>query len=193
MANKIKYGLSEVHVAFATDSGWDTPVAIPGAVNLSVEPQGSDNPFYADNDIYFNQKASTGYSGTLEMALLPDSVKAQMFGDYVDSSGKYVENAQGVPKSFALMFQVEGDESARRTVYYDVTASRSNDENSTTEDTITPGTETIDVTIKNHEFTIGTGSSAVKIKVPRTVCHAEDSEYATFFSAVVPPASAPSA
>lgn len=193
MANKIKYGLSEVHVAFATENGWGTPAAIKGAVNLSVEPQGSDNPFYADNDIYFNQKASTGYSGTLEVALLPDAIKAEMFGDYIDSNGKYVENAQGVPKKFALMFQVEGDESARRTVYYDVTASRPNDDNATAEDTITPGTETIDITITNHEFSIGQGSSAVTVKVPRTVCHTGDAEYTTFFDAVVLPASAPTA
>ena len=63
MANKIKYGLRSVYYAKATPATngsltYATPVAIPGAVNLSMEPQGETSPFYADNIVYYTIKSS---------------------------------------------------------------------------------------------------------------------------------------
>ena len=58
MANKIKYGIKSVYYAVATQGTggaltYATPVAIPGAVSLSLEAQGDTNTFYADNIAYF--------------------------------------------------------------------------------------------------------------------------------------------
>ena len=49
MANKVKFGLSNCVMApIKSDGTYDTPIAVPGAVNLSLEPQGDTNDFYAD-------------------------------------------------------------------------------------------------------------------------------------------------
>ena len=49
--NKVKFGLKNVHYAVRTSGGAGTVKSVPGAVNLSLSPQGDTNKFYADNRI----------------------------------------------------------------------------------------------------------------------------------------------
>lgn len=149
--NKIKYGLSNVHYAIATiaDNGsatYDTPVAWPGAVNLILDPEGSSEPFYADNIVYFMSTANSGYTGSFESALIPDSFRTDVLGEIKDKQGVFLENADALTKHFALLFQFEGDETQTRHVLYNCTASRAAAGSETKQDTITPVTETIDLT-----------------------------------------------
>ena len=134
-------------VVAAGTVGWGTPVAIPGAVNLTMNPEGGETAFYADNRKYYSRFTNNGYSGTLEMALVPDDVLAEMLGWEVDDKGMLVEVADGQPKEFALLGQVLGDERNRRFVYYNCIASRPADNAATTTDTATPTTETLNITI----------------------------------------------
>ena len=62
MANKVKFGLSHVHVLFIESYDAESKTytydsegirPIPGAVNLSLDPQGDSTDFYADNISYF--------------------------------------------------------------------------------------------------------------------------------------------
>lgn len=187
MANKIKYGLRKVHVAFLANGAYETPIHVPGAVNMTLDPEGSESPFHADDSIYYSQKKNNGYSGSLEMALFPDAVKARMLGDYIDSAGNYVEDAEGTPCPFALLFEVQGDEKARRTAFYEVTASRPSENAQTVEDDITPQTETADITAVPHTF------GTIDKKVPKLTCHQGETDYENFFEAVVEPKAAPAA
>lgn len=147
MANKVKFGLEQVHIAFKNADGYETPQAIPGAVNLAMNPEGGETAFYADNRKYYSRFTNNGYSGTLEMALVPQDILAEMLGWEVDDKGMLVEVADGQPKEFALLGQVLGDERNRRFVYYSCVASRPADNAATTTDTATPSTETLNITI----------------------------------------------
>lgn len=183
MSNKVRYGLTNVHIAFLDDEdAYETPVRVYGAVGLTMEPAGEETKFAADNDgNYFNRKKRNGYTGSLETALFPDAIKARMLGDRIDANGNYVEDADGTPRDFALLGQVEGDDANRRFVYYQCTASRPSNAASTAGDTITPDTETCDLVAVNRYFEDTTTLT------PRLVCNEGDTDYDGFFTAVVAP------
>jgi len=148
MANKIKYGLSKVYYAKATidtstgTATYATPVALPGAVSLSMDPSGESNKFYADNVAYATFAANAGYEGELEIALISDDFRKDILGEVVDSDIQ-VEKASASAQPFALLFQFEGDQDATRHVFYNVTAARPNVGSKTTEESVEVQTETL--------------------------------------------------
>lgn len=153
MANKVKFGLSEVHIAPITavsSAGvytYGTVFAIPGAVNITLDRAGDETDFYADNVKYFNESANQGYTGSLEMALFNEDFKTKILNEIVDDNGALIEDASLGTTGFALGFQINGDQENRRFWYYNVTATRPNNEASTIESSKTPQTETIDITV----------------------------------------------
>lgn len=151
MANKIKYGLKNVHYAIATiaadnSATYGNPKAFPGAVSLSLEPQGENTPFYADNIAYYITAANNGYQGDLEMALITDDFMKDVLGVVTDTNNVIIEDVNAQAVHFALMFQFEGDEKATRHVIYNCTATRPNASGSTKTETIEPQTETVTIT-----------------------------------------------
>lgn len=147
--NKVKFGLSNVHVAFMTDEQAGTYgefIAIPGAVSLTADPEGSESKFYADNIPYFTITSNGGYTGSLEVALFPDAVLQQALGMTVDTNGMVVELADGKQKPFALAAEFDGDAHARRVIYYNCKLARPSADNSTTEDSVSVATESADWT-----------------------------------------------
>ena len=148
--NKIKYNLKNVHVAKLTksDAGeytYGTPKSLPGAVSLSLDSEGEASPFYADGVVYFRSVTNNGYSGDLEIALIPDWFREEILSETKDSNGVLIETSNNVsPVYFALLFEFDGDQRAIRHVLYNCTvSSRPTVESSTKEDTIEPGTETL--------------------------------------------------
>lgn len=179
---KVKFGLSNVHIAKLNrgedgEITYGTPFKVPGAVNLSLDAEGDNEPFYADNIKYYESYANNGYSGDLEIAKIPDEFYEQILGQTIDSAGGLVENINDVISPFALMYQIEGDDTGTRFCYYNTTASRPSTEASTTEDTITPNTDTLSITTSARET-----DGAVRYKLPLTATN--KTQYNAFFTAV---------
>ena len=184
MWNKVKYNLKNVHAAKLTkgDDGnftYDTPQAIPGAVSISLEAEGDSSPFYADGIVYFRSTANNGYSGDLEIALIPEWFRTEILQEVKDNNGVLVEHSD-VTESvyFALLFEFDGDIKAIRHVLYNCTASRPSIESETKEETIEPGTETLSLTADPRE------DGLVK---SRTGDDTTDSVYRNWYQAVYVP------
>lgn len=151
MPNKIKYGLKNVYYAVATiaangSATYTAPKALPGAVSISLDPQGDTSPFYADNVAYWTGIANTGYEGDLEVAMLSDDFYKDVLGHLEDKVGVLYETNNASPIHFALMFQFEGDVEATRHIFYNCTAARPNIGSETQGETVEPVTETVTLT-----------------------------------------------
>lgn len=163
-------------------TGWGTPIPIPGAVRFTPTPQGEESTFYADNGPYFTYTSNNGYTAELEMALVPDSVLAEMLGWEIDSNGMLVEISDALPKEFALMGQVQGDAKNRRFVYYRCKASRPGKEHTTKAESVTPSTDVLNLTILPIEIN---GKNVVKGVMELSDTNA--TAYNAFFNAVTVP------
>lgn len=160
MSNKVKYNLKNVHAAKLTETvtegvtsySYATPQAIPGAVSITLDAEGDSSPFYADGIVYFRSYANNGYSGDLEIALIPEWFRTEILKEVLDTNGILVEKADHAESvKFALLFEFDGDERAIRHVMYNCSASRPGIESSTKEETIEPGTETLSLTADPRE------------------------------------------
>ena len=155
MGNKVKFNLKNVHAAKLTETvtegvtsfSYGTPRAIPGAVSISLDAEGESSPFYADGIVYFRSVTNNGYSGDLEMALVPEWFRTEILQEELDVKGVLIEksgNRESV--KFALLFEFDGDINCIRHVLYNCTSSRPSIESETKEDTIEPGTEKLTIT-----------------------------------------------
>ncbi len=186
--NKIKYNLKNVHAAILTKDGeggftYGTPIAIPGAVSLSLDAEGETSPFYADGIVYFRTASNNGYSGDLEIALIPEWFREQVLQEIKDSNNVFIETNKALEAVyFALLFEFDGDKHAIRHVLYNCSVSaRPTIESETKEDNIEPGTETLSLTADPRE------DGLVKA---RTGDDTTDATYKNWYNAVYVPASA---
>ena len=191
MANKVKYGLKNVYYAKATidaatnTATYATPVAWPGAVNLSLDAEGETTKFRADNIDYWIGQSNNGYSGDFESALIPDSFRKDVLGDIEDSNGVLVEDAGAKTVNFALLFQFEGDANATRHVLYNCSATRPSVSGATTEEEIKPQTETLELTA------VSIHNASLDKDLVKARCNESDSPYSTWFTAVYQPSGSP--
>lgn len=178
---KVKFGLSNVHIAPLTYDGneyqYDKPIALPGAVSLTLDPQGDSTDFFADNIVYFSSSANQGYEGDVEIAMITDEIREKIFGEKKDSNGAFIESADDAFTPFAFGFEIEGDEKGRRFWYYNCSFNRPGNSASTLENSKEPQTDSL--TLKAMPRA---NDKKVRVFLPETTDNTES--YNKFFEEV---------
>ncbi len=199
--NKVKFGLRKCSYALVTMTRDETsgaytvsfgnPVAMPGAVSLSLTAEGDTSNFYADDSVYYVLNSNAGYSGDLELALIPESFLADVLKETEDANGVLIENQDVATQYFALLFEFSGDQKKIRHVMYYCSAARPGIEGKTMEDRKEVKTETLSITAAPlPECTIsGTLFSDGLVK-SKTGSNTTDAVYNAWYSAVYVPSSA---
>lgn len=138
--NKIKYGLKNVYYSVITENtaegeisvAYAAPVAIPGAVSMSIKANVEKTSVAADDDpeyaIIYDDK---GYEGELEAELLPESFYTDVLKNTADSNSVVFENKDDKPVNIALLFEIDGDAHKTRHVLYNCSVTKPDDESST--------------------------------------------------------------
>lgn len=150
MSNKVKFNICNVHYAPITigvdgEVTFATPVTMPGAVSLSLDPNGEPESFYADGVEYYIISNNMGYDGDLELAMIPEHFRTDILKEEADDNKVLVENANVETGSFALLFEFDGDSKKIRHVLYNCSASRPKIESKTNEESREVQTETLTV------------------------------------------------
>lgn len=156
--NKVKYNICNVHYSVITKKedgtvDFATPVAIPGAVSISLDPKGEPESFYADGVEYYVINNNQGYDGDLEVALIPESFREDVLLETADANNVLIENSNSQTGSFALLFEFDGDIRKIRHVMYNCSASRPSISGKTNEEGKEVQTETL--TIKSRPLANG--------------------------------------
>lgn len=146
----LRWGISKLGFAKLTRGAsgvtFAAPVPMPGARQLTMNPEGGSEDFHADNGVYFTTTKNNGRSGSVEVAELSDDLRVLIFNDIIDGNGVCLEDADAEPAEGAIVFDVENEDSEHPThfVMFDVKFSRPSGEHNTTEDNITPDTVSMD-------------------------------------------------
>ena len=157
--NKIKYGFEKFHYATYTPGeagaigSFGKPKHIPGAVTLSISPEGSRDVFYADNGEYVVHQQDNGFTGNLTLAKFPDEFLIDVLNWVRDEMGSLVEVANAPLTPFAMLFEIRvtGNQPMRVVVYHCMGAKPTKDVATTTNSAGLTG-EVMAITATNLDF-----------------------------------------
>lgn len=197
--NKVKFGLSKLYRAKLTrsDSGvtFATPVAMPGAVSMTVTPEGEEgSPFYGDNGIYYQaDDVNGGYSVEFTLAMLDEAARRDIYGEELDeATGIQYEAVDAKIPEFAYICQVEGDVNPLGMVFYACKASRNELSANTKGESTEVDTDTFKVKAATIPVEIGNVTKNItKGHIEGT--EANKAKFKAFFEGVVMPTGTPSA
>lgn len=176
--NKVRFGLSNLYFGTYTVAANGTvtlgsPVKVPGAVSLNLDPETEETVFWADNVKYYVTNADNGFTGEVEVAAFNDDFKTT-FMNYVALADGGIAQIKGMDNQTCyMMFQSEGDAQSRRGILYNVSLGQISRSYQTTEGTKEPQTATLGITVVGDNETGITRAS-----------YTEDATgYSTLFSA----------
>ena len=186
MANKVEFGISQLHVAtYTVDEGGTVTIGTPyhqkGAVSFSPEENSEQNNFYADNIVYWSGYSGGSIEGDLEVAMFDDAFKTQFLGYRELTNGGLANVKNATKPNVAIFFQVEGDSESRRVALYNCALGAITREYNTIEESKEPATETLAITC--------TGDNATGVTM--AVFKPADTGYGTLFTAPTAPQIAP--
>jgi phi13 family phage major tail protein len=182
MANKVEFGISELHVGTWTVAQdgtvtMGTPYHQPGAVSFSPDENSEQNTFYADNIAYWSGYSGGTIEGDLEVAMFDDAFKTQFLGYVALADGGLANVKNATKPNVYVAFQVEGDAESRRVILYNCTLGAITREYNTIEESKEPTTETLAVTCTGDN---NTGATMAVYKTG-------DAGYATLFTSPAAP------
>lgn len=176
--NKVTYGLKNVHVwpiESTDDSGkptYGTAIPWPGAVDMTLDAEGSSDSFYADDSTYYQGIVNSGYSGKFTSADIPTDFLTNVMNEEVDAGGAHFESSDVRPKEFAIAFEFKGDAKHRRHIFYRCLATRPSISSKTVEDKSEPNTPELDFT----------ASARLDINKVKAWCEEGDACYDSWFT-----------
>ena len=151
---KIRFGVSNLKYAVATTDNagvmtYGSYKPVKGAKSITLNAVGETVTEYADNIEWFVAAINSGYEGSINVEEAPKDFLKDILGMTEDANGVLFEDADQIPKEFALAGQFENSGDAtvtgKRFCFFRVTASRPNMEGSTKEQGITVNTDTINI------------------------------------------------
>ncbi len=152
--NKVHFDLTNVYVSPLTldltegTYTFGTPKRLPGAISMDLAAEGESVKLRADAMDYYVTNSNNGYSGDLNVAMVPDWFRAEYLGDSITDTDKVlVESALAEPKPFAMLYEFLGDKAHRRHVLYNATAARPNITAENKDNQREPDTETLSLTV----------------------------------------------
>ena len=188
----LAYGINKMYYAVRTYSGsaytYSTPVRLVGARQVSVNAEGTNEKFYADNGVYYIADSNAGRSGSVEVVGLNDQAYKDLFGYVTDDNGILLEDADAHSADVALLFECENDgPNLTRFLMYDVKFTRPSEEHNTKEVLVSPDTITMDYEAAPTEFAWGSGTKKI---VGGHIDYSNDTAtaYNAWYSAVQVPA-----
>lgn len=128
--NKVVFGLRNAHYSIITEGEdgaitYGVPVALKGAVEISLEPRGETTDFYADDILYYTTVSNQGYETSLTVANIPQEFRTDVLGETLEGTDNVLtENTSTKSKKIAFMFEFDGDIKAVRHCLYYCTVTR---------------------------------------------------------------------
>lgn len=187
--NKVVFGLKNAHYSVITEGEdgaqtYAAPVALPGAVEIALEPKGEQADFYADDILYYTTISNQGYETTLTVANITRDFRIDVLGEVLEGTDNVLtENSNAKPRKIAFLFEFDGDIKATRHVLYSCSVSRTGFNSATK-------TETSEV--KTQELTLVAAPRPADGVVKRsTTGETPDAVYDAWYTTVYNPVVAP--
>lgn len=110
------FGVKNSHIAILKDEDaftYETPVKVPGTVEIKMEPSVETNTSYADNEPWIDKTQDNGGSGTISFYDTESTTElrklfADLVGFDIDEKGRVLGTSGKTPKKFAFMCEQPG-------------------------------------------------------------------------------------